>query len=83
MSLDDIELSISLRLQLLMAFSTAVRRNIFISQLSHTVQLWPYSTLVCFYKKLIYKLQMMDIVHLFSLFYPVRPWQLFSATQYV
>jgi len=61
LSLDDIELSISLRLQLLMAFSTAARRNIlFISTKPHSTALAlyrSYSTVVIFlYKKLIYKL---------------------------
>lgn len=54
MSLDDIELSISLRLQLLMAFSTAVRRNIlYISTKPHSTALAlyrSYSTVVFFTK---------------------------------
>ena len=53
MSLDDIELSISLRLQLLMAFSTAARRNIlYISTKPHSTALAlyrSYSTVVFFF----------------------------------
>ena len=76
MSLDDIELSISLRLQLLMAFSTAVRRNIlYISTKPHSTALAlyrSYSTVVFFFllQKLIYKLWMMDILHLFFFVLP-------------